>query len=197
MPTGRDGHRNPDIMPIPLGTNGDGEQRGALLEAMADIKLQVGRYRDEVTARDAERKRLLRQLRPMQLQPQSFTTPASGSVTLTVNVPEIMGPKDEYCWDLRSIRLGSNVSGGSFNGITVAIHRGLPSAPSGSFTADINQILQSSTAGNTFFSSGTHILMPGESLVYDTAGTSTGAALIVVLGTFIQVPLGLLGDYLL
>ncbi len=194
MPTGRDGHRNPDILPVPL--NGDGaEQRGALLEAMADIRLQWGRYRDETLASLTERKRLLRQLRPMQFQPQVFVLPSSGAVNQTIDVPEIMGPKDEYCWDVRFIRLGTNTSGGSFSGATISAHRG----QSASATAfDQNEIFESTSNSSFNFSSGTVMLMPGDRMVYQATATNmTAGVSIMCYGSFIQVPLALLGDYLL
>ena len=174
--------------------NGEGGP-GAHLSITAAISAGFDSLRTMMHTEQAERRRKFLDVWPMQLQPQSFTLPGSGAVNLTIDLPEIMGPRDGYAWDIRWLRFGTSATSGSFAGATIQAHRD----QTASATAyDQNEILEATSNSTYNFSSGSVVLLPGSRIVYQAVATSmTSANNVMCYGSYIQVPLDLLGEYLL
>jgi len=128
----------------------------------------------ELAAARDHRERMIRAIRPFKVTLPAITTAAG-----LLDLPDIMGPRDGYVWDVHVITLNTAMTGG-----TVIMSSG------GGGT----QEFVFSQAGLLQYGKGQMMLMPRDRLTFQAAGL-TGSAQFCLRGT--QMEVGLIAEYLL
>jgi hypothetical protein len=147
---------------------------GIDLQVFADLSLQLGRVATEL-----ESQRLRQQRFATALHTIDVVCPPITAATSTLDVIDLMGPRQGKVWDIRRISVAT------FTGGTVTVYKGA--------AADMNQqftFLQAGNWGPDFL-----MLQPGDRLVMVSNAAFTGSATVSFSG--VELDSWLLPDYLL
>ena len=156
------------------------EDNGGITLSGVGLDAFIGTLADRVSQRKAAKQALIDQIWPLVLTPATFTAPA------TVDARDIYGPKDGWAWDLRFSYLAAT-------GGTLDLYLNQPTVGGTADPGSLSHVAAAATS-QVMWGSGVTVLQPGDRFVM-VAGASTTSSLVVL--HVIQVPLGVLGEYLM